>query len=80
MGHNYVLKEVSKEPNTKPHANYMTLKGLEWAVVRKRCHSKSYHDEKERAIALGFSEVKAKQMARKISLITIAKWEKRVKP
>jgi hypothetical protein len=68
---------VSK-PNYLPDKRYLVLGEFARSVVRKRCHSKAYHDELSRATKCGFSIGRAKVSARKVSLNVIETWEKDV--
>ena len=62
----------------KSIAPYLKLNGNQWSVVRKRAHSKAYHDEVKRCTELGYTKGKSVKQARNVACAASALWETKV--
>ena len=57
---------------------YLHLNGDNYGVVRKRAHSKAYHDELARATGMKFTHARALKQARGVAMAAIKIWETKV--
>ena len=74
--HPYVHSHESK-PNMEPCKLYLEPDDkVSLSVIRKRCHSKAYHDEVKRLTLLGKPLVMSQRRARDVASTVINKWEK----